>query len=651
MNKKELKETATQVEGAVVDDDIVINNARLVTYNGKKYAVSLNAILTINVTAKCNAHCFFCYNGLTFMRDYDYVDCHASEFLRAAEFAIKAGITVATITGGEPTLNPSGLFQIIQCLKKMGFATIRMHTNGCLLTNDIVVGEEVKPMWKWLEIYGVNELTLSIADYRSENNRAIMGIDNLLKVQSFLLHAKETMMKVRLSCFICSKGVMTPVDIEKYFQFAIENNVNNVIFRIKPTAPEKDSDYVKEISRIFIALGWSVTYQHKKTDSIVYVMEKDNKTVSLSCAKEEIDPDKKIRRLVYMPDNVLYTSWLDPSSFLFDDDAERIVRSAMNTNDSMGVGNYPGRIWNKPIPSYVHQHESHKIDLHVHSMVSDGLLTPLQVIHVAEKAGIQQMVFTEHNCLHDSVDKVIEIAREHRINIPLIGVEFSTVYCLNNKPWMKFHLLVYGKKKEQFGFIDNIYNPNSPRNEYLIGLHRRLICEGIIHKSIEEIYRIDDADAPTRKKMLVRTPLSECIAKSVGITVEEAKDKYLPQMDEKDRYKDYLDIENLIDLAHENGCVTVLAHPGWIRSYDRAIELSENDLFLAIANLARSGLDGLEIVHRLNSEEIRDKLYYLATELGLIVTGGSDYHGKARCVFGEHGTSEDELKRILERFR
>lgn len=651
MNRKELLGAVRQEEESVISDKDVLTKAHLVSYNGKKYAVNPNAIFTINVTTKCNAHCFFCYNGMTFMRDDDYVDCDSRKFVRAATFAKMAGIKIATITGGEPTLNPIALLKIIQFLKKMGFPIIRVHTNGYFLCNEISVEKKILPLWKWLEIYGVNDLSISVADYRSERNSCIMGIDNLSKIKDFFQVVENTTMRIRLSCFLCSQGIKTLTDITNYLRFAVDNRISNVIFRLMPSNMENDLSYLNEIVSVLSSTGWQVSYQHKKTDSIIYELKKENNHIALSCVKEEVDPDQKIRRLIYMPDGVLYTSWIDPSSFLFDDDDERIICSALRENIFKPKGNYPGGIWNKEVPNYIHLYEMQTIDLHVHSSVSDGLLSPIQVIKAASESGIRTMVFTEHNCLHDSIDKVIEIARLYDVDIPLIGVEFSTVYCIKKRPWMKFHLLVYGRKKEQFKFIDAIYNPNSPRNEYITQIYQKLVSDGIINSSLEDIYMINDDDAPTKKKMFVRSPLANYIAQAIGVTPEEAKIRYLPQMKDEDRYKEYLDTERIIELAHQNGCVAVLAHPGWVRSYDKNRCLSEKDVFLAIANLARSGLDGIEIVHRQNSDDMRDKLYRIASELGIIITGGSDFHGKARCKFGENGAAENELQRLMEKVK
>lgn len=148
--------------------------------------------------------------------------------------------------------------------------------------------------------------------------------------------------------------------------------------------------------------------------------------------------------------------------------------------------------------------------------------------------------------------------------------------------------------------------------------------------------------------MFVRTPLANAISECCGVTPEEAKTRYLPKMPDEERYRQYLDTSEMIALAHQNGCVAVLAHPGWIRPYSVQQQLDEEDLWLAITDLAWQGLDGVEISHRLNSFSMREKLFRLSVGLGLISTGGSDFHGKPRCAWRVNGTTEENLTRLME---
>lgn len=646
MNNKKLDPSSYQDGTNVVTPDGTYTKATLVAFQHQKYAVNPNAIFTINCTNKCNAQCFFCYNRLTFMRTDDYCSDCAPELDRAIQFAQKAGISVAALSGGEPTLCPEKLVRLIKKLKAAGMPIVRLHTNGLRLLQTYQINGETKPLWRFLIECGLDEISISVADYRPEHNHSIMQIDNLPVVQTVLPYFVESKLRVRLSCYLCPQGIYSAAEVQDYIAFANAHGVYNVIFRKAPSCRSHDLEYFKKIRETLLANNWSMGDRHEKTDAIIEILHQGNNRVTLSCVDEEVDQDAKIRRLIYMPDRVLYTSWINPASYLFPDDAPKIVASLQTPQASEGY--YPGKVWNPQVPKYIYQDQGQTIDLHVHSMVSDGLKTPSQVLQSAAAAGIKKLVFTEHNCLHDFPDDLAAVARYWKIQIPMLGVEFSTVYCRNGVPQMKFHLLVYGKQQEQFQFLNDIFNPNTPRNLHLRQQYKQAVEKKMINKSWDEIFAIQDEFLLTRKKMFVRTPLANAISECCGITPEEAKTRYLPKMPDEERYRQYLDTSEMIALAHQNGCVAVLAHPGWIRPYSAQQQLDEEDLWLAITDLAWQGLDGVEISHRLNSFSMREKLFRLSVGLGLIPTGGSDFHGKPRCAWGINGTTEENLTRLME---
>lgn len=651
MNEKELSLTAYESEGCVYAGDEVYKKACLVEYKGKKYAINPNAMLTINCTAMCNAHCQFCYNGITFMRDENYVQDDSEELQRVIDVARAAKINVATLTGGEPTLFPQKLLKLARKVKNGGFPIIRMHTNGYMLNTLVEFDGKEKKLWKHLVDEGVNNISISMADYRAEKNKAIMGLDNGAVIDKYVYDMVNDNVQVRLSCYMCEAGVCSYEDLLNYINYGFERKIYSYIFRIAPEINKAGVISVDDIARKLKEDGWNTKYHHEKTDSIIYEFEHNNTKISLSCVGEEIDQDRKIRRLIYMPDKVVYTSWIDPTSFLFDDDAEKIVSLAVR-EDQRKCGDYPGHIWNIDSMSEVLDKSDYNIDCHVHSSVSDGLFSPTEVIKRAAHSGIKSMVFAEHNCLHDNPELLKATGKKYGVDIPLLCVEYNTVYCENGNPKIKMHMLIYGKNKEQFAFMNELYNPNSPRNNYAKSKYTELFEAGIISEKWDDIYSMaaDDETEATRK-MFLRGPMAETISKHEGISVEEAKDKYLPQLTDRERYEQYIDAAELIKKAHENGCVAVLAHPGWVRSYSENDNCDFTDVLRAIVRLAKLGLDGIEVSHRLNDKEVQKRLFKLATLLGLVITGGSDYHGKERCTFRENGTTPDNYHSLMERLK
>lgn len=636
MNDKRITQPIRQDDTGLYVGGSLIRKAAPLSYGGNNYVINPNAMLTINCTVQCNAKCFFCYNNLSFMCPGNYVDAADPELHRALEFAKRGGLKTVALSGGEPTLNPAKLIALVAAVKSYGFPIIRLHTNGYRLNEPITIEGRTLPLWKHLDEAGIGDISVSVADYRPDRNLSIMKLDTLSKLAETLPAMTRSGMAIRLSCYLCGAGIHTPEDVRHYLDFARANGVRAVILRKTPTAPQADLDYFDTLLRMLEADGWALRFSCQKPDALIYELEKEDFRLSFSCTSEEYDPDQKIRRLIYMPNKVVYTSWIDPSSCLFEQDIPAVAMTGIRA----------GQI---PAPPRIHRDCGHTIDLHVHSQVSDGLDTPVQTLKKAAAAGIRQLVFAEHNCLHDSPELLRQAAAELGVELPLFGTELSTVFCLEGRPHMKFHLLVYGSSPGQLDFLSSLHNPNEPRNQHLRQLYENARQSGAVDVPWEDIYRIGDPGVPTAKKMFTRTPLARAIARTCGCTPEEAKETWLPPIDDARRYETYLDTAEMIRLAHENGCAAVLAHPGWIRPYHKDTVLTEHDLMLAITHLARAGLDGIEIVHRLNDGPMRQKLCGMAKALELVTTGGSDFHGKPRCVFGCNGTAQEDLDALVRR--
>ena len=97
-----------------------------------------------------------------------------------------------------------------------------------------------------------------------------------------------------------------------------------------------------------------------------------------------------------------------------------------------------------------------------------------------------------------------------------------------------------------------------------------------------------------------------------------------------------------VGLVHRAGGTTVFAHP---RAARRGPIVDDD----AISALADAGLGGLEVDHPDHLPEDRDHLTWLASDLGLVTTGGSDYHGADKTVgLGEHGTDRPAYEALID---
>lgn len=630
------------------------NKARHIEWENKNYIISDKAVLTINCTDRCNAYCFFCYNSITFMKKKSYLNPDSEKISKAYAFARRAGIKIVSYTGGEPTLEPEKLLSLVEMGKASGFEKLRLHTNGFYLTDRMIYQGEEKSLAEHLFGAGLNEISISLASNVSDVNRMIMKLDTKGKVEELLHHGIPEGLKIRLSCFICELGIYTFDQMLGYIKWGIKLGVKNFIFRMTDNSNEnviqrRMLEYVKE----FLKKGYHLTFSHQKSDSYIYEFESVGCRVALNYATEEPDPDQKIRRLIVMPDEVIYTSWIFPVSYLFKEDKEILLQQCMDMNgdilnDNSRCSKYPAEVfWKKKVAAMSGQQETYTVDLHVHSLVSDGKISPCAVIEKLKHAGIRQAVFTEHNSFHDDFQQIQNYASVNGVKIPFQGVEINTVYCKEpGIPYMKFHLLIYGENIEKGRIAQRINNINQVKNQYIVRQYEKLKEKGLVKKALDELYHIDDI-VGTKKKMYTRSQIAREIQEVTGISELRAKEKYLPQIADEERYRDWIDIQEMIEIARQEGAVTILAHPGWLRPFSReTLELTNKELISAIIDMKRWGLDGIEVTHRLNQSETRVLLKNTALTLGMLTTGGSDYHANKNCVIGINGTTEEELREI-----
>lgn len=661
-------------EEGITINDVLYKNVKIIKSNGLYYIVSNKAVLTITCTAICNARCNFCYNGITFTPDSGgFVDLNNTNLEKLLQFCKDAEIKIVSFSGGEPTLFPNELLKLVERVSKIVPNIRRLHTNGINLGKVVNYKGKNKKLYEHLKDAGITDISISVAHTNPSINAKIMNYSGLS--YELVKNIIDAGIDVRFSCYLDNDGSKDLEEFDKYLQNGINLGVKRYIFRLSSGIPrcyELDNNFSENNRNVTIDVlkyvkflekkGFKVKYFQKKSDSHLYMMEKGDIKVDVDRSLEEIDPDKKIRRIIYMPNNCIYTSWIDSTSFLFSEDQDRVVKKLldMQTKVDRCEKLYPASFARAYIKARCKNIELEKnniyCDTHTHTNVSDGWVTPSELILKAKEDGIKRLVITDHNCLTNNYNEIKQYANKNSIEIPFQGTEVSCVYVEDNKPKIKMHLLVYANKFKR-EFLDFISLANKNVNEYIFNKYQELkstIRELSDIRDFDKIYSIKDSNLQISfpKKQFTRTPLAEEVASILNISIEEAKERYVIQLPRKDRYKDnnWLDIKKVVEECNKLGYVTILAHPAWIRKFnDDDRELAMEDLFNAIIDLKSTGLDGIEIGHRLNSKDSQIKLLNLAREFDLLTTGGSDFHGKPRCVFGVYGTTYEEFLQLKNR--
>ncbi len=271
-------------------------------------------------------------------------------------------------------------------------------------------------------------------------------------------------------------------------------------------------------------------------------------------------------------------------------------------------------------------------DLHVHTLASDGVESPEQVITRALRVGLGGVAITDHDTI-DGLERAMNFIIENNLEIDLIpGIELNTDFGEN-----EVHILGY--------FIDF-------HNEYLkkrlseIRLQRLLRAEKIIAKlkllelyiSLEQVQKLAQGD------LIGRPHIARALVQNGYVSSEEeAFHKYIDRGKSAyvSRYK-FLPSEAIF-LIQQAGGIAVLAHPGLIKQPE------------IISEIINMGIEGLEVYYPEHSPEQILALNLQADKHHLLVTGGSDFHGpgsiESRNSLGFVGINEDMMNRIREYYR
>jgi predicted metal-dependent phosphoesterase TrpH len=250
------------------------------------------------------------------------------------------------------------------------------------------------------------------------------------------------------------------------------------------------------------------------------------------------------------------------------------------------------------------------IDLHAHTTASDGSLTPTELVRQASALGLSALAVTDHDTL-GGLAEAMAVAREIGLGL-LPGVELSVE---DNAG--RFHLLGYGfdpQNSELAETLIDLRRSRAARNEQMA---KKMAALGLL-VTMKDVRAVAGEDA----QVIARPHFAQALVnKGVVSSVKEAFDRYLSTGKPLYQPKEVLTPADAIALLHRAGGVAVMAHPG-------LVPLSVSALAERIASLhLDAGMDGLEALYSQHSPAETEHFLGLARQNGLLVTGGSDFHG------------------------
>jgi predicted metal-dependent phosphoesterase TrpH len=268
-----------------------------------------------------------------------------------------------------------------------------------------------------------------------------------------------------------------------------------------------------------------------------------------------------------------------------------------------------------------------RIDLHAHSLASDGTDAPSALVEAAARAGLDVVALTDH----DSVAGWGEAAdAARRLGVVLVpGVEISC-----RAGGISVHMLAYLPDPEHPGLRTEFDQTRDDR----VWRARRMV------ERIAPDYPLtwDDVLEQVQEGATVGRPhlADALVARGHMADRDEAFTRVLANGSPYYVGHYAPEADDVVRMVRAAGGVAVMAHPLAAR---RGRVVSDR----TIAGLAAAGLAGLEADHRDHYPSEREHLRALAADLGLFVTGSSDYHGTGKQnALGEHLTTSDVLAAI-----
>lgn len=249
-----------------------------------------------------------------------------------------------------------------------------------------------------------------------------------------------------------------------------------------------------------------------------------------------------------------------------------------------------------------------KPDLHMHTTCSDGVLAPRELVRYAAQQGVTLMAITDHDSL-DGADSL----RGADTEIPVLtGTELSL------RDMKGLHLLGYGVTEA----------PELRHTVHALAEKRLTRAARMVEKLGELGFPLDydqlcaACEGTVGRMHIVRAMLDRGYVR----TAQEAFDRFLGEGRPAYVAGERLNMEQALPLLRRNGFVPVLAHPA---------ELEKDDMTLRILleSWQKQGLMGVEVYHPSQERHGFAPLDAMVRRMGLLVTGGSDYH----CDDNRHG--------------
>ncbi len=251
-------------------------------------------------------------------------------------------------------------------------------------------------------------------------------------------------------------------------------------------------------------------------------------------------------------------------------------------------------------------------DLHVHTTASDGAFSPSEIVEKAKAAGLSCVAITDHDRI-DGIQEALDAGE--RLSVQVIpGVELSTL-TQNEEKVREFHILGYfidWRDESLISFLNEIVDSRRNRAERMVEKLNKLGCD----IDIARVRTIAGGAFIGRPHIAQALLEKGCISNTAEAFSDDLIGKGGKAYAERMKVTPKEAIDRIVNL----GGVPILAHPGFLP--DRTVASREE-----IDYLIGHGIRGIEVEYSMHTPEQIEEYGAIARENGLLITGGTDFHG------------------------
>lgn len=273
-----------------------------------------------------------------------------------------------------------------------------------------------------------------------------------------------------------------------------------------------------------------------------------------------------------------------------------------------------------------------KGDFHIHTYYSDGVFSPEKIVDLAIEAGLNVIALTDHdNVLSYQVAQDYLKTKDTDFKI-IQGIEVNTLY----KDY-EVHILGYFPDVNKSDFKALLKAQQQARIKQTKEILRLLAKKEGIRIAFEDV-----KEMVAEGGSIGRPHIAKAITNAGGTSsVMEAYSKYIHKDSPVYIERKTVSPFDAVEVIYDSGGIPVIAHP-----YD--IDIAES----LIKELMNCGLRGIEAYHRKHSPAIVEYFSSMAENLGLIVTGGSDFHApnimNGQIILGKNFVPEWIYDKLVE---